>query len=110
VLRDLGQTQSLLAAPEIPRLFTSAPPNRELVLRAELLLNPIGREMLRMLRKWVADNSTPEAGGDAASSTSNALFNRIFEQYAGGEQMAARWHLALDSRPFRVNARADERH
>lgn len=110
VLRDLAQTQAFLAAPEIPRLFGNAPSNRDLVLRAELLLNPIDREKLRMLRKWVADNSTPEAGGEAASSTSNALFNRIFEQYADGEQLAAKWHLSLDSRPFRVNARVDERH
>lgn len=110
VLRDLVQAQAFLAAPEIPRLFADVPPNRELVLRAELLLNPIGREKLRMLRKWVADNSTPEAGGEAASSTSNALFNRIFEQYADGEQLAAKWHLSLDSRPFRVNGRADEKH
>jgi hypothetical protein len=97
---------AFLAALEIPRLFvaTSLPKERDLVLRAELLLNPIGREKLRMLRKWVADNSTPEAGGEAASSANNALFNRIFEQYADGEQLAATWRVALESRAFRMTA------
>lgn len=111
VQRDLAQAMAFLAALEIPRLFvaTPLPKERDLVLRAELLLNPIGREKLRMLRKWVADNSTPEAGGEAASSANNALFNRIFEQYADGEQLAATWRVALESRAFRMTPPANER-
>jgi len=109
--RDPADTQQLdsaglktyLAALLIPRLFAtrSLPANRELTLRAELLLNPIAREKLRMIRKWVAENSTP-VNADQGIATSNTVFNRIFEQYADGSDLAAVWRVDLASAPFRI--------
>jgi hypothetical protein len=91
VLPDLGQTTAFLAVVELPHVFVTQPlpPNRDLVIRAELLLNPIDREKLGIIRKWVAQNSTPQVGTDSAGTASNAIFNRIFEQYADGSQLAA---------------------
>ena len=110
-LATLAEVTAYLAALRIPRLFAAhSLPHRELVLRAELLLNPIGREKLRMIRKWVADNSTPEVGADRASSSGNALFNRIFEQYADGSDMAAAWRVDLRSPSFQAGASVDEAH
>jgi hypothetical protein len=40
----------------------------------------------------------------ALLQANNALFNRIFEQYADGEQLAATWRVALESRAFRMTA------
>jgi hypothetical protein len=58
---------------------------------------------MRMIRKWVAQNSTPVVGGDQGISLSNALFNRIFEQYAEGSDVAAAWRVELASAPFRLD-------
>jgi hypothetical protein len=102
---------AMLGALPLPRLFDTAtlPATRELVMRVELLLNPIGREKMRMLRKWVAQNSTPEVGGDQGISMSNTLFNRIFEQYTDGSDIAAVWRVAAESKPFRLDNLANER-
>lgn len=96
-----AEMKSYLASLHIPRLFaTRALGARELTLSAELLLNPIGREKLRMIRKWVAENSTP-VNADQGIATSNTVFNRIFEQYADGSDLAAVWRVELKSPPFR---------
>jgi hypothetical protein len=96
-----AEMKNYLAALHIPRLFSARTLNAnvELTLRAELLLNPIGREKLRMIRKWVAENSTP-VNADQGIATSNTVFNRIFEQYADGSDLAAVWRVELTSRPF----------
>ena len=106
-----GDVEALLESLEVPRLFdrASVPAGRALVLRAELLLNPIGQEKLRMIRKWVTENSTPAIGGDAGISASNAIFNRIFEQYADGSGVAAAWRVDVVSQPFQLEVPASER-
>jgi hypothetical protein len=53
-----------------------------------------------MIRKWVAENSTP-VNADQGIATSNTVFNRIFEQYADGSDLAAVWRVELKSPPFR---------
>ena len=108
---DIKQLDAFLAVLEIPGVFAAEPlPDRELTVVAELLLNPIGREKLGMIRKWVAENSTPQAGGDAAASGHSELFNRIFEQYADGAQFATSWRVVLTSRALRMNTLPHERH
>jgi hypothetical protein len=82
--------------------------NRDLTVSAEVLLNPIDREKLSMIRKWVAENSTP-VNADQGISVSNTVFNRIFGQYADGSELAAVWHVKLVSPPFRPGAPANER-
>jgi len=100
---NITEVNSILASLRIPRLFSarSLPGNRDLKIRAELLLNPISREKMRMIRKWVAENSTPDIGADTGISSSNTIFNRIFEQYADGSDVAAEWRVDLMSPPFR---------
>jgi hypothetical protein len=104
-LASPAEVNSLLAALPLPRIFDipTLSATGELTMRIEVLLNPIDREKLRMIRKWVAQNSTPEAGPNRGLSMSNALFNRIFEQYADGSNVAAVWRAAVESRPFRLD-------
>jgi hypothetical protein len=110
-LRLAGTTEmsAFLQSLHVPGIFASRtlPPNSQLTLRVELLLNPIGREKLRMIRKWVAENSAPNV--DQGISTSNTVFNRIFEQYADGSDLAAVWRVDLLSPPFRLASQANER-
>ena len=110
-LRLAGTTEmsAFLQSLHVPGIFANRtlPPNSQLTLRAELLLNPIGKEKLRMIRKWVAENSAPNV--DQGISTSNTVFNRIFEQYADGSDLAAVWRVDLVSPPFRLAPRANER-
>ena len=110
-LISAAEIDGLLAALPLPRLFDASalPATRELVLRIELLLNPIGREKMRMIRKWVAQNSTPEVRGEQGISMSNSIFNRIFEQYAGSEDIAAVWRIDVVSAPFRLDSLVHER-
>jgi len=109
-ITSIAEIQALLAALPMPKLFdaTALPPAREFVLSAEVLLNPIGREKLRMIRKWVAQNSTPDVGTDQAVAVTNGLFNRLFEQYADGSDIGAVWREAAESQPFRLDRLADE--
>src|SRR5688572_13301743 len=102
-LATTAELNAFLASLRIPRLFvaSSLPGNRELKIRSEFLLNPIGREKMRMIRKWVAENSTPDIGADQGISSSNTIFNRIFEQYADGSDVAAEWRVDLISPSFR---------
>jgi hypothetical protein len=110
-LRNPAEVNTLLGSLPLPKLFDAAtlPGARDLVLRVELLLNPIDREKMRMIRKWVAQNSTPEVGGDQGTSMSNSIFNRIFEQYADGSAVAAVWRVAVESKPFRLDSLPHER-
>jgi hypothetical protein len=103
------EMSAFLQSLHVPGIFASRtlPPNGQLTLRAELLLNPIEKEKLRMIRKWVAENSAPNV--DQGISTSNTVFNRIFEQYADGSDLAAVWRVDLVSPPFRPAPQANER-
>ena len=107
-LASTSEMNAFLQSLHVPRIFSARmlPPNRPLTLRAEMLLNPIGREKLRMIRKWVAENSAPNI--NQGISTSNTVFNRIFEQYADGSDLAAVWRVELVSPPFRLAQQADE--
>jgi hypothetical protein len=75
---------------------------RDYLLRVELLLNPIDREKMRAIRKWVAQNTAPAIGDDQGISASNSVFNRIFEQYADSD-LAAAWRVTLNA-GFRVES------
>lgn len=108
---SLAEITALLGALPLPKLFDAAalPAARDLTLRVEVLLNPIDREKMSMIRKWVAQNTTPELGADRSFSTSNAIFNRIFEQYSQGSDIAAMWRVDVTSKPFRLDSLMHER-
>lgn len=99
----LAEVEAMLATLSLSDLFDAGrlPENRDLVLRVELLLNPIDREKMRTIRKWVAQNTAPVIGGDQNIPASNAVFNRIFEQYADSD-LAAAWRVTLESVAFRA--------
>lgn len=92
----------------LPSLFPEAtlPQGVSHTLRAEVLLNPIDAERMEKIRTWVAENSTYAPGQSGlpdtqTTSTSNELFNRIFEQFAAGASSAAAWREAASSAAFR---------
>jgi hypothetical protein len=83
-------------------------------LRAEVLLNPIDAERMEKIRTWVAENSTYAPGQSGVpdtrvTSTSNELFNRIFEQFAAGASSAAAWREIAISGEFRPESVPHER-
>jgi hypothetical protein len=102
----------LLTEYRLPGLFARAdvPGADPVVMRAEILLNPIERERLAAIRRWVAQNSTYTPSdingfGSAkglGSSRSNAIFNRIFEQYSQGMDLVAAWKETVTSEPFKI--------
>jgi hypothetical protein len=80
--------------------------DRDLMLQAELLINPIERQKIEQLREWVATHSTPNQAlgyGVAFTPKPNDMFNRIFEQYTNGADLSAAWSLTIRSQPFRVD-------
>jgi hypothetical protein len=96
-LANLAEVEALLGALPLPGLFdTSGLPQGQYLLRVELLLNPIDREKMRAIRKWVAQNTAPPVGDDQGVSASNSVFNRIFEQYADSD-LAAAWRVTLNA-------------
>ena len=108
-LANIAEAESMLAALSLPALFDIArlTDKRDYLLRVELLLNPIDREKMRAIRKWVSRNTSPTVAGDQMSA-SNAVFNRIFEQYSDSD-LAAAWRVALEE-TFRVESVTHEGH
>lgn len=108
-LASVAEAESMLAALSLPGLFDIGrlSDQRDYLLRVELLLNPIDREKMRTIRKWVSQNTSPAVAGDQMSA-SNAVFNRIFEQYADSD-LAAAWRVALEE-TFRVESVRHEGH
>jgi hypothetical protein len=106
------EVRALLTELRLPGLFARAdvPGADPVVMRAEILLNPIERERLAAIRRWVAQNSTytpsdMDGFGSAkgvGSSRSNAIFNRIFEQYSQGMDLVAAWKETVTSEPFKI--------
>lgn len=130
VTMDAGQgmtTESVLASEQqmlaflndmpLPGLFEMARLQRtqEHLLRGDALLNPIEQERMRMIRKWVSENSTQTPSSAARSgaapvgaATSGDLFNRIFDKYAAGVTDVAAWHDSLHSKTFRPESVPNE--
>jgi hypothetical protein len=105
------QIEAFLANLELPALFLASemPKDRVATLRVEMLLNPIDRERLEAIKKWVLENNTSIPADTSGfsdkrvgTSRSNEVFNKIFEQYAQGADVAATWKESLSSKPFKI--------
>ena len=115
----LSEVTAALAQLKLPGMFrsTDLAAGRKFLIRADILLNPVDRERMEKIRKWVAQNSTyipsgPTGVGTVSSpsaSMSNSAFNRIFEQYAQGASVAAAWTETGASKPFQLEDVPDER-
>jgi hypothetical protein len=112
---SLPEVRAFLQDARLPGLFSAGvAPAEALTLHADVLLNPVDRERMDRIREWVKENSTPapsdptspDATAPVGTVTSNALFDRIFAQYAGGTDMAAAWHESVVSKPFRMEGLA----
>ena len=109
---NIQDVRSVLTNTKLPSLFKvdDLRANKELTVKVDVLLNPLDRERMERIRKWVAQNSTytpldPTSVGSArpaGSSTSNQIFNKIFEQYTTGTDVAAVWKETITSKPFRL--------
>jgi hypothetical protein len=112
---SLADVRAFLQDVRVPGLFaTSGLPSESFTMKADVLLNPVDRERMDRIREWVKENSTPapadptraDSAAPVGAATSNALFERIFEQYADGSNLAAVWHETVTSKPFRVEGLA----
>jgi hypothetical protein len=105
-LATVAEVKAFFSPLRLVHLFSvqSLPQSRPLSVRSELLLNPIEREKLSNIRKWVAANSTPSMGAEQGDSMSSAIINRLFEQYADGSDIAAVWRVDVTSAPFRLDS------
>ena len=114
IIPTAEQMQAFLQRLPLPRLFASngLEHERALTLTAEILLNPVDRERMEMIRKWVAQNNIGpgDVGGRGGGDLAVAIFNKIFEQYSKGADVAAVWRETSVSRPFRLEELADEGH
>lgn len=104
-LRTVEEAVAWLNDLRLPRLFKTPAGETAFTLKAQVLLNPIERERLERIREWVKDNSSyvpleGAARGAGPETGANAIFNRIFEQYVAGEELAAQWRQEVASAPF----------
>jgi hypothetical protein len=104
-LRTVEEAIAWLNDLRLPRLFKAPVGETALTLKAQVLLNPIERERMERIREWVKDNSSyvpleGAARGTSPETGANAIFNRIFEQYVAGEELAAQWRQEVASVPF----------
>ena len=79
---------------KLPQLSSHLNQHTQLTINTTLLLDPIAREQMALIRQFVAENSVPgsvgTSGGDAKSNNSS-LFNLIFQQYSNGIDVGAIW-------------------
>ena len=114
----LAEVRAFLRDLHVPTPFApgGSTSTEALALRVQVLLNPLDRERMEHIREWVKQNSTPapsdptspDAAAPVGAAASNALFDRIFAQYAGGTDLAAAWHESVDSKPFKVEGPSHE--
>lgn len=114
-LQTMEQVQTFLRRLRLPRLFATNALERQrpFTLTADILLNPVDRERMEMIRKWVAQNNIGPGNLDARNGGSDvavAIFNKIFEQYAKGAEVAAVWSETSVSQPFRLEELVYESH
>jgi hypothetical protein len=110
--QKLDEVIAMLTDLNLPHLFAvdASTSDQSIALTAEILFDPIEKERMEEIRKWVAENnrsgppeaSSLSAGLPAPRSTSARLFNRIFEQYAAGASVAASWKQTVTSKPFKL--------
>lgn len=112
-LAKADEVLATLARVSFPALFATDRLDRSkaFAVAVRVLFNPVERERLEEIRKWVAENSRPAAADpqNATSLTapppvteSRSLFNRIFEQYAAGAAVAAAFSDSATSKPFEL--------
>jgi hypothetical protein len=118
--RGMDDVVSALGNLRLPGLFLSGQtvPGAKLALTVELLFNPVQKERMDEIRRWVAENSgsalpdptsvRPGLAAPAPASDSRALFNKIFQQYAAGASIVAAWKDAGSSKPFKVEELREE--
>jgi hypothetical protein len=119
VLPDVDRVLGFLHDIRLPDLFVPGELTGAASFRVniDVLLDPIDRERMERVRKWVAENSAhaptdptqPDTSAPVGASMSNALFNSIFEQYASGTSVAAAWHETVASKPFTREALEHDR-
>jgi hypothetical protein len=97
VLRHIANLQ-------LPALFAleSLPRSGPWTLKMEVFIDPVEEEKIDRVSKWVAANSAPNTVGleTPLAGKSNELFNRLFEQYLRGHELAAPWKTIVTSAPF----------
>jgi hypothetical protein len=114
---SVDQVMTFLSRILIPDVFGVAkrPATASYRLRAQILLNPIDKERLDNLKKWVAENAGavgslnagapgelgPGVTAPAGAPAPNSLFSRIFRGYSGVGP-AATWLETVESKPFTV--------
>jgi len=113
--RELEEVISALSNLKLPASFVPplGAPRSQLMFTAEILFNPVDKERMDEIRKWVAENSAPALpdptavrpglSSNSPASESRALFNKIFEQYAAGASVAAAWRDSGSSKRFHLN-------
>lgn len=107
------EMQAALRELRLPGLFAThgTTASQAHTVTTDILLNPVDRERMEMIRKWVAENSIASAdigGPNSGGGLAVTIFNRIFEQYAEGADIAAVWQETSTSRPFRLEELTDE--
>lgn len=110
--RNVDEVIAMLTRLSVPHLFAvdAGAAGKELGLEADILFDPIEKERLEEIRKWVAENDRPTPPESASLSSTlpvpraaNArLFDKIFEQYAAGATVAAAWKQTVVAKPFRL--------
>lgn len=112
IMRSITEVRSFLRRLRLPRLFRidSLASAQPFTLTADVLLNPVDRERMEMIRKWVTENSIGpgDVTGRQHSDLAIVIFNRIFEQYSSGADVASVWQETSTSRSFRLEDLAHE--
>ena len=89
-------------------------PHSTAKIKINLYLNPVERERIEKIRKWVAKNNVPSKGTslnghsglsnnkNSQRNSASSMFLEIFNQYTRGENIASEWKKELESEHFSI--------
>lgn len=92
-----------LIATDVMAIPSSINSGQSFFLRVELSLNPIEKEKMQEVQKWVRENSTAAASGFSgiiSRPVSGKMFADLFSQVAQGQDNAATWRVSAESAPM----------
>lgn len=111
LLNSKKEVLELLGSPQFDKVFSTSGlrSDKKLNVKAQVLLNPVGRQKMEEIQKWVQKNTVlnpinPTTGRAVRANPrrGDTIFNAIFEQFARGHSVASDWKASATSKPFQI--------
>lgn len=102
-------------------------PGKEILVKARVILNPVGPEKLQKIKVWIAENNVAPSLGAARKiftdpkgpknslnnqavvplgsdgRSRNPIFDKIFSEFWKSQSVSGAWEQVIESKPLKIN-------